>query len=57
VVTWLRKSRAREVGVRRLIYLGLLGRQPPSKRVTVVKKTCSGWFLDVGDHVTTEEAG
>jgi len=38
----------RDMAVRRPIYLGLLGRRRPLKKMTVVKKTCSGWFFGRG---------
>jgi len=68
VVTWLHLRRANWVGnvrrwvprvvtLRRQIYLGLRDWRPPSERMIVLTKTLSGWFSDVGGHVTTPKGG
>jgi len=43
---------ALDVVVTRPIYPCLLGRRQPLMRVTVLKEAFSGWFSDVGGHVT-----
>jgi len=45
------------VAVRWPIHLDLLGRRPSLKMVTMLKETCSGWFMDVSGNVSTLKVG